>query len=173
MTGTIPFLYRSFMKGTVMYRYLYRSNTGSFYKRNGTSTGTRTVQYWSITDPWQRFRNGNFKGSSVPFRYRSLPFRSVPVPVHCTGVQIPPMVITHCCRSTRVFESSTWFRPKQKQSAPRLPGTFLCWTGWWEAQTTSMTTLLATPRCCCFARWTCRPLSRHQRSPRKVIKTVL
>ena len=80
------------MKGTVMYRYLYRSNTGSFYKRNGTSTGTRTVQYWSITDPWQRYRNGNFKGSSVPFRYRSLPFRSVPVPVHCTGVQIPPMV---------------------------------------------------------------------------------
>ena len=52
-----------------------KTNTRSFYKRNGTCTATRTVQYWSITDPWQRYRNGNFKGSSVPFRYRSLPFR--------------------------------------------------------------------------------------------------
>ena len=82
LTGTIPFLYRSFMKGTVMYRYLFRSNTRSFYKRNGTCTATRTVQYWSITDPWQRYRNGNFKGSSVPFRYRSSPFRSGTGPLY-------------------------------------------------------------------------------------------
>ena len=75
-----------------------------FYKRTGIMhrywTGKRPVlhryfvpvKYRSNTGPFHRYWNGNFQGSSVPFRFRSLPFRSVPIPLHCTVEKKPPQL---------------------------------------------------------------------------------
>ena len=83
----LPFLYRSFMKGPVLKRFILLRNGNVpvdgvvFWYRSST------VPYRSNTVPSLRYLNGTFEDTSVP-----LPFFTVPILVHCTVNKKPPMV---------------------------------------------------------------------------------